>query len=75
MRGEGRGHASLANDHKPKYGQDDTVWVGRRAEQQPMKGQVLLCIGRRTYKVALSGQGVRVVQEQALSLRTKGASR
>ena len=56
---------------KPKYVQDDTVWVDRGAEQ-PVKGQVLLYIGRRTYEVALRSEGVRVVQEQALSLRTKG---
>jgi hypothetical protein len=51
------------------------VWVERGAEHQPIKGQVLLYIGRRTYEVALSNQGVRVVQEQALSLRTKGERR
>ena len=60
---------------KPKYGQDDAVWVDRGAGQQPVKGQVLLYIGRRTCEVALSSEGVRVVQEQALSLRTKGESR
>ena len=60
---------------KPKYGQADTVWVDRGAEQQPVKGQVLLYIGRRTYEVALSYQGVRVVQEQALSERPKGHRR
>jgi hypothetical protein len=60
---------------KPKYGQGSMVWVERGAEQQQVKGQVLLYIGRRTYEVALSNQGVRVVQEQALSLRTKGESR
>jgi hypothetical protein len=59
---------------KPKYVQDDTVWVDRGAEQ-PFKGQVLLYMGRRTYEVALWSQGVRVVQEQALSLRTKGEGR
>jgi hypothetical protein len=59
---------------KPKYAQDDTVWVDQGAEQ-PVKGQVLLYIGRRTYEVALSSQGVRVVQEQALSLRTEGERR
>jgi hypothetical protein len=59
---------------KPKYVQDDTVWVDQGAEQ-PVKGQVLLYIGRRTYEVALSSQGVRVVREQAMSLRTKGQSR
>jgi hypothetical protein len=62
---------------KPKYGQNDTVWVDREAEQ-PVKGQVLFYIGRRTYEVALSSQGVRVVQvvqEQALSIRTKGERR
>ena len=26
---------------KPKYGQDDMVWVKRGAEQQPVKGQSL----------------------------------
>jgi hypothetical protein len=36
---------------------------------------VLLYMGRRTYEVALSRQGVRVVQEEALSLRTKGDGR
>jgi len=58
----------------PKYVQDDTVWVERGVEQ-PVKGQVLLYIGRRTYEVALRSQGVRVVQEQAMSLRTKGERR
>ena len=60
---------------KPKYGQADAVWVERGVKQQPVKGQVLLYIGRRTYEVALSNQGVRVVQEQALSIRTKGERR
>jgi hypothetical protein len=59
---------------RPKYVQDDTVWVERGVEQ-PVKGQVLLYIGRRTYEVALRSQGVRVVQEQAMSLRTKGQRR
>jgi hypothetical protein len=59
---------------KPKYVQDDTVWVDQGAEQ-PVKGQVLLYMGHRTYEVALSSQGVRVVQEQALSLRTEGERR
>ena len=59
---------------KPKYVQDDTVWVDQGAEQ-PLKGQVLLYLGRRTYEVALRSQGVRVVQEQAMSLRTKGQRR
>jgi hypothetical protein len=59
---------------KPKYVQDDAVWVDRGAEQ-PVKGQVLLYIGHRTYEVALSSQGVRVIQEQALSLRTKDERR
>jgi hypothetical protein len=59
---------------KPKYVQDDAVWVDRGA-QQPVKGRVLLYIGYRTYEVALSTQGVRVVQEQAMSLRTKGEKR
>jgi hypothetical protein len=59
---------------KPKYVQDDAVWVDRGA-QQPVKGRVLLYIGHRTYEVALSTQGVRVVQEQAMSLRTKGEKR
>jgi hypothetical protein len=56
---------------KPKYGQTDTVWVEQGA-QQPLEGQVLLYLGRATYKVAISAQGVRVVQEQAMSLRSKG---
>jgi hypothetical protein len=60
--------------HKPYYSQGDTVWAARGTEP-PVKGQVLYYIGRRTYEVALSGQGVRVVQEQALSLRTEGGSR
>jgi hypothetical protein len=59
---------------KPKYVQEDAVWVDR-GEEQPVKGQVLLYMGRRTYEVALSRQGVRVVQEEALSLRTKGDGR
>jgi hypothetical protein len=57
--------------HKPKYGQTDTVWVEQGA-QQPLEGQVLLYLGCATYKVAISAQGVRVVQEQAMSLRSKG---
>jgi hypothetical protein len=57
--------------HKPKYGQSDTVWVEWGAEQL-LEGQVLRYIGGRTYEVAVSGQGVRVVQEQALSPRSKG---
>jgi hypothetical protein len=59
---------------KPKYVQDDAVWVDRGAER-PVKGQVLLYIGHRTYEVALSSQGVRVIQEQALSLHTKDERR
>jgi hypothetical protein len=66
--------AHWAMYHKPYYSQGDTVWVARGAEQ-PAKGQVLYYIGRRTYEVALSGQGVRVVQEQALSLRTNSERR
>ena len=54
--------------HKSKYGQNDPVWVEWGAEQAP-KGQVLRYIGGRTYEVAVSGQGVRVVREQALSVR------
>jgi hypothetical protein len=57
--------------HKPKYGQNDTVWVEPGAEH-PLEGQVLRYVGGGTYEVAISGQGVRVVQEQALSLRRKG---
>ena len=53
---------------KPEYGQNDAVWVERGAER-PLEGQVLRYIDGRTYEVAISGQGVRVVQEQALSLR------
>jgi hypothetical protein len=59
---------------KPKYVQDDAVWVERGAEQ-PVEGQVSLYMDRRTYEVALSSQGVREIQEQALSLRTKGQRR
>lgn len=57
--------------HKPKFGQNDTVWVEWGAEQL-LEGQVLRYIGERTYEVAVSGQGVRVLQEQALSPRSKG---
>jgi hypothetical protein len=60
--------------HKPKYGQNDTVWVERGAEQ-PLEGQVLRYLGGATYEVAITGQGVRVVQEQALSPRSKGERR
>src|SRR5688500_18908483 len=60
--------------HKPKYAQNDPTWVERGAER-PLEGQVLRYIGGRTYEVAVSGQGVRVVQEQALSPRTKGERR
>jgi hypothetical protein len=59
---------------KPKYGQNNTVWVEWQAEQ-PLEGQVLHYLGGATYEVAISGQGVRVVQEQALSPRTKGERR
>ena len=60
--------------HKPKYGQNDSVWIDRGAEQS-LEGQVLRYIGGRTYEVAISGQGVRVVQEQALSVRRKEGER
>ena len=40
--------------------------MGRPGSRAPVKGQVLLYMGRRTYEVALSRQGVRVVQEEAL---------
>ena len=60
--------------HKPKYGQNDTVWVERAADQ-PLEGQVLHYLGGRTYEIAISGQGVRVIQEQALSLRRKEGER
>jgi hypothetical protein len=56
---------------KPKYGQTDAVWIEQGA-QQPLEGQVLLYLGSATYKVAISAQGVRVVQEQAMSLRSRG---
>jgi hypothetical protein len=56
---------------KPRYGQSDTVRVEQGAEQ-PLVGQVLCYLGGRTYEVAMSGQGVRAIQEQALSLRTRG---
>jgi len=56
---------------KPKYGQNDTVWAERGAEQT-FEGQVLRYLGGAKYEVAISGQGVRVVQEQALSPRSKG---
>ena len=59
---------------KPKYGQNDTVWVEQGAER-PLEGQVLRYIGGRTYEVAIRGQGVRVAQEQALSLRRKEGER
>ena len=55
---------------KPKYGQNDTVWVEWQAEQ-PLEGQVLHYLGGATYEVAISGQGVKVVKEQALSPRSK----
>ena len=45
---------------KPKYGQNDTVWVERGAKQ-PLEGQVFHYLGGATYAVAISGQGVRVV--------------
>jgi len=60
--------------HKPKYGQNDTVWVERGAEQ-PLEGQVLRYLGGGTYEVAISGQGVRVAEQQALSPRTKDERR
>ncbi len=56
---------------KPKYGQNDMVWAERGAEQ-PLEGRVLRYLGGAKYEVAISGQGVRVVQEQALSPRSKG---
>jgi hypothetical protein len=59
---------------KPKYGQDDAVWVERGAEQ-PLEGQVLRYLGGGRYEVAISGQGVRSVQEQALSPRSRGERR
>jgi hypothetical protein len=59
---------------KPYYSQGDAVWAARGTEK-PVKGQVLYYIGRRTYEVALSGQGVRVFHEQALSRHIKGDTR
>jgi hypothetical protein len=56
---------------QPTYGQNDTVWVERGA-RQPLEGQVLHYLGGGTYEVAMSGQDVKVVQEQALSPRSKG---
>jgi hypothetical protein len=56
---------------KPKYGQNDKVWVERGVEQ-PLEGQVLRYLGGRAYEVAISAQGVRVIQEQAMSLRSEG---
>jgi hypothetical protein len=41
---------------KPKYGQNDIVWVEWQAEQ-PLEGQVLRYLGGATYEVAISGQG------------------
>ena len=60
--------------HKPKYGQNDTVWVERGAEQ-PLEGHVLRYLGGGTYELAISGQGVRVAEQQALSPRTKDERR
>jgi hypothetical protein len=60
--------------HKPKCGQNDPVWVERGAEQ-PLEGQVLRYLGGGTYEVAISGQGVRVAEQQALSPRTKDERR
>ena len=60
--------------HKPKYGQNDPVWVEWKAGQ-PLAGQVLRYVGGRTYEVAISGRYVRVVQEQALSVRRKEGER
>ncbi len=40
--------------------------------ERPLEGQVLRYLGGRRYKVAMSGQGVWAVHEQALFLRTKG---
>ena len=65
--------SSLANEIlQPKYVQDDAVWVERgRAARQRGK---CCSTWAETYEVALSSQGVRVVQEQgSLSLRTKKA--
>jgi hypothetical protein len=56
---------------EPKYGQNDTVWVERGAEQ-PLEGQVLRYLGGATYEIAIGGRDVKVVQEQALSPRSKG---
>jgi hypothetical protein len=50
------------------------AWAERGAKPL-LEGQVLRYIGGRTYEVAISGQGVRVAQEQALSLRRKGDER
>jgi hypothetical protein len=56
--------------HKPKYGQNDPVWV-ERGEEQPREGLVLRYLGGRTYEVAISGEDVGVIQEQAMSPRRK----
>jgi hypothetical protein len=47
-----------AKYRKPKYGQNDTVWVERGA-QQPLKGQVMRYLGGATYEVAISGLELR----------------
>jgi ribosomal protein L24 len=60
--------------HKPKYGQNDTVWVERGAEQ-PLEGQVLRYLGGGTYEVAIRGQGVRVAHQRAMSPRNKDERR
>ena len=50
------------------------AWAERGAER-PLEGLVLRYIGGRTYEVAISGRDVRVVQEQALSVRRKEGER
>jgi hypothetical protein len=50
------------------------VWVDQGAEQ-PLEGQVLRYLGRGTYEVAISGQGVRVAHQQAMSPRSKNERR
>ena len=56
---------------KSKYGQNDAAWDERGAKQ-PLEAQVLHFLGGATYEVAISGKGVSVVQEQALSPRSQG---
>ena len=54
---------------RPAYGQGDSVWVNRAGAQ--LEGIILGYQGIAMYRVAVAGQGMKVIQESAMSPRTE----